>query len=87
MSNPDRCDKCAGLVVNLYDDIYCLLCGKRFIKPSTAPIDNDKHRWESVLCEKCHERKAVRGRLLCRWCPGKNYEATEDTTATPLPPF
>jgi hypothetical protein len=64
-----------------YEEWFCVNCGHREFPPNEAPVDNDKHRWLSTLCEKCHERKAVRGRLLCRWCPGKNYEATEDVTA------
>lgn len=67
-----QCDKCNGLVVNLYDDVHCMNCGKRFVPVSTEPLDNYKLRWESVLCEKCHTRKAVRGKLLCRECPGRN---------------
>lgn len=67
-----RCDKCTGLVVSGYEDDdlvpHCLNCSKRFWPPNVTPIDNANLRWESVVCDRCHDRKAVRGKEHCREC-------------------
>jgi RecJ-like exonuclease len=68
------CPRCAGLAINLYGDTRCLLCGWYAVHPLADPIiTNDNMRWESVLCNRCHERSAIRGHELCRRCRDGRY--------------
>lgn len=70
-----NCPRCAGFVWNEWGDVHCLICGWYDFPPNPMPIDNPHHRWESVVCDKCHERKAMRGRARCRQCAGHGFTA------------
>lgn len=65
--NP-KCRRCAGLVIDDYGDVRCMLCGDRPVVPDAIPINNLAYRWLSTLCETCHVRAAQRGREKCIEC-------------------
>ncbi len=73
-----RCPKCQGLVVASYIEEEmvpkCLNCSMHFWPPNVMPLDHSAMRWESVICERCHDRRAMRGRETCITCRGHKVE-------------
>jgi hypothetical protein len=64
-----RCPKCSGCLYHDYEYVRCLNCGLYLIEPVCPPIVvEEARRWESVLCNVCHIRGAVRKHNTCRQC-------------------
>ena len=61
------------MAYNFEDVWFCINCGYREFPPNVVPVDNDLHRWNSTICEKCHERKTIKGHCVCRICWDLNY--------------
>jgi hypothetical protein len=67
-------------VLMQYGETRCIQCGWYSHPPNALPPDNSLHRWESTLCERCHERHTIKGWPVCHACKvkwGKRAQPSE----------
>ena len=63
-----RCPKCAGLIIDNYDDRFCLNCGWRPVQIVAEPIlFNPNRSWTPGVCEIC-QQSAMRNKPYCLGC-------------------